>query len=135
MGRFFTRVLTRVLGEGNNYKDSVQYYWDGKYTVQYYYSDGKTSYTGFSSRRKSVLFLVAVSKARFKKPFLKGACFLFNMFLFKKRGTLRRSIIVQGRLIPSTGVVLVVLVLVSCSPRDGFLVLVAVVACHYVYYH
>ena len=41
-----------------------------------------------------------------------------------------------GGLMTSTGVVLVVLVLVFVlSPGGGFLVLVAVVACHYVYYH
>ena len=49
--------------------------------------------------------------------------------------TLRRSIIVPGGANnespggpggPGTG---------FCSPGDGFLVLVAVVACHYVYYH
>ena len=49
--------------------------------------------------------------------------------------TLRRSIIVQGGLITSTGVVLVVLVLVFVVPGVVFLVLVDVVACHYVYYH
>ena len=49
--------------------------------------------------------------------------------------TLRRLIIVQGGLIRSTGVVLVVLVLVFLVPGVVFLVLVDVVACHYVYYH
>ena len=38
-------------------------------------------------------------------------------------------------LITSTGVVLVVLVLVFVVPGVVFLVLVDVVACHYVYYH
>ena len=46
--------------------------------------------------------------------------------------TLRPSIIVQGVLITSTGVVLVVLVLVFVVPGVVFLVLVAVVACYYV---
>ena len=49
--------------------------------------------------------------------------------------TLRPSIIVPGGLITSTGVVLVVLVLVFVVPGVVFLVLVDVVACHYVYYH
>ena len=47
--------------------------------------------------------------------------------------TLRQSIIVQGGLITSTGVVLVVLVLVFVVPGVVYLVLVAVVACHYFY--
>ena len=46
--------------------------------------------------------------------------------------TLRRSIIVQGGLIRSTGVVLVVLVLVFVVP-GVVLVIVDVVASHYVY--
>ena len=46
--------------------------------------------------------------------------------------TLRRLIIVQGGLIRSTGVVLVVLVLVFLVPGVG-LVIVDVVASHYVY--
>ena len=46
--------------------------------------------------------------------------------------TLRRSIIVQGGLIRSTGVVLVVLVLVFLVP-GVVLVIVDVVASHYVY--
>ena len=45
--------------------------------------------------------------------------------------TLRRSIIVQGGLITSTGVVLVVLVLVFVVPGVVFSVLVAVVAVSY----
>ena len=49
--------------------------------------------------------------------------------------TLRRLIIVPGVLITSPWVVLVVLVLVFVVPGVVFLVLVDVVACHYVYYH
>ena len=47
--------------------------------------------------------------------------------------TLRRFIIVPGGLITSPWVVLVVLVLVFVVRGGGFLVLVDVVACHYVY--
>ena len=49
-----------------------------------------------------------------------------------KNDTLRRSIIVQGGLITSTGVVLVVLVLVFVVP-GVVLVIVDVVASHYGY--
>ena len=54
---------------------------------------------------------------------------------YDQKRTLRRLIIVQGGLIRSTGVVLVVLVLVFLVPGVVSLVLVDVVACHYVYYH
>ena len=67
---------------------------------------------------------------------------MFNRFLIgyryrlqSRRSTLRRLIIVQGGLVTSTGVVLVVLVLVFVVPGVVFLVFVDVVACHYVYYH
>ena len=42
---------------------------------------------------------------------------------------------VRRGLITGTGVVVVVLVLVFVVPGVVFLVLIAVVACHYVYYH
>ena len=52
----------------------------------------------------------------------------------KIANTLRPSIIAPGALIIRTAVLLVVLVYTGfCSPGDGFLVLVAVVAFHYGY--
>ena len=68
--------------------------------------------------------------------------FILSIFLFSFVGnppivpdTFRRLIIVPGGLITSPWVVLVVLVLVFVVPGVVFLVLVDVVACHYVYYH
>ena len=58
------------------------------------------------------------------------------MLVIQKIGcTLRRSIIVPGGLITSPGVGFCGPGTGFCGPGGGFLVLVDVVACHYVYYH
>ena len=59
-------------------------------------------------------------------------CFAMCLICFV---TLRPSIIVRGGLITSPGVGFCGPGSGFCGPGGGFLVLVDVVACHYVYYH